>query len=353
MKLLTNQGDIQQAISRLKPSKIAVAYVGAGWEKYVSREHLKEIIVSPTEGSNPFAIEGLMAQLGDDNVFFLNKLHAKIYLGETSAVVGSCNLTYNGIGGGLQEAAVLLEDEKSLKELNAVFNQYKNNALALYPDWEAKIKQLKQLKLYFNRISEIRDNAIGNKVAHPIKSAEDIKIPTLRDYVYRGDTIHIVWYGSTSIRWNRDAIKKSMPETSSKIKPEQLFYDWTTILESDEIEVGAWVLNWKAKNDGIPYQRLGLSWVYVDNVIPHGHDGNKGDPYTKVAAQLRESNLRPQPFLLDGEVSSVLRAALALPQFSDLRSETDDDWHLAPADTVIPAFFKYVRQHYDELLNNK
>ena len=38
---------------------------------------LKEVIVSPTFGSNPEAVVNLAKRIGWDNVYFLNELHAK------------------------------------------------------------------------------------------------------------------------------------------------------------------------------------------------------------------------------------------------------------------------------------
>ena len=81
MKILI-ESEIQRAIRRCEPSKIAVAYIGTDWNTFVSDvESLGAIIVSPTLGSNPWAITDLAKQIGWDKIFFLDELHAKTYVG--------------------------------------------------------------------------------------------------------------------------------------------------------------------------------------------------------------------------------------------------------------------------------
>ena len=108
MTICSNAEQLRNALNKIKPTKIAVAYVGAGWENYILLEHLEEIIVSPTLGSNPFAIEEIMNKLGAEKVHFLDRLHSKLYLGKQSALLGSPNLSDNGFSdSGNLEAGVV------------------------------------------------------------------------------------------------------------------------------------------------------------------------------------------------------------------------------------------------------
>jgi len=50
MRICSNAEQLRNALNEIKPTRIAVAYVGAGWKNYISLEHLEEIIVSPTLG---------------------------------------------------------------------------------------------------------------------------------------------------------------------------------------------------------------------------------------------------------------------------------------------------------------
>ncbi len=80
MKVLI-ENDIQEAVSGCKPSKIAVAYIGADWQTFIpDPSRLESIIVSPTIGSNPWAIADLVKQIGWEKVAFLDELHAKTYI---------------------------------------------------------------------------------------------------------------------------------------------------------------------------------------------------------------------------------------------------------------------------------
>jgi phosphatidylserine/phosphatidylglycerophosphate/cardiolipin synthase-like enzyme len=147
MKILLNSKAIRSAISAVKPTKIAVAYVGQGWEKYVSDKHLTEIVLSPTFGSNPKAIRALIEKLTFAKVHFLDKLHSKIYIGMNSAFIGSANLSNNGMSdAGLFESGVLLDDQGLIDKLNAKFNEYRTMAKESYPTKEAKLKQLLALE---------------------------------------------------------------------------------------------------------------------------------------------------------------------------------------------------------------
>ena len=62
------------------PTHIAVAYVGRDWDQLIDCSQLKEIIVSPTLGTNPRAVDELVEKFGWEHVHFLDELHAKIYL---------------------------------------------------------------------------------------------------------------------------------------------------------------------------------------------------------------------------------------------------------------------------------
>ena len=114
IKLFTN--DIATAIAECSPEFIAVAYVGKDWSNFINASKLKKIIVSPTLGSNPYAIESIANLISWDKILFLDKLHAKIYIGKKHLVVGSSNLSKNGLtADGLNEA-VIKSDSKSLRE---------------------------------------------------------------------------------------------------------------------------------------------------------------------------------------------------------------------------------------------
>jgi hypothetical protein len=115
MMILTRKEDVRKQLKALKPSRIAVAYIGKDWQEYICPQDIDSIIVSPTIGSNPDAIVQLAEIVSYDRVFLLDRLHAKIYLGEDCALIGSFNLSRNGLGeGGLLELGNVVDQEKDL-----------------------------------------------------------------------------------------------------------------------------------------------------------------------------------------------------------------------------------------------
>lgn len=82
MMFLSSLAELQSALDKIQPRRVAVAYLGAGWRDYLSLHSLDEILVSPTLGSNPWALAGLLAEAercGRPRVYFLEALHAKLY----------------------------------------------------------------------------------------------------------------------------------------------------------------------------------------------------------------------------------------------------------------------------------
>lgn len=78
---LSSPADLQQAVQKIQPRRVAVAYLGEGWRDYLPMDRLDEIIVSPTLGTNPRALTDLMAEAkrnGRPRVYFLESLHAKL-----------------------------------------------------------------------------------------------------------------------------------------------------------------------------------------------------------------------------------------------------------------------------------
>ena len=146
--------DIANGIRLIKPRKIAVAFIGIDYEKYVDNECLKSldsIVISPTEGSNPKAISKLVNTIGWEKVHFLSRLHAKMYIGKNAAIIGSSNLSKNGLigdGSGLYEVCVKIE---SRDEVDEIFNEILNEAQEEFPDERSKQKALDGLYGIYNR----------------------------------------------------------------------------------------------------------------------------------------------------------------------------------------------------------
>ena len=339
MKILTEARQIRDALEEVEPTHIAVAYVGADWEDYISVNDLDEIIISPTHGSNPKAIESIMKKIGNENVYFLNELHSKIYIGSNYALVGSCNLTYNAMSGKkLLEVAILLDDDSSVSKLLGAFNEYKKLAEFQYPNFESKKKQLKELKEKWN-----------TSVQHGLVT-DNSGIPELSEYCSELDKIHIVWYpGAEKVIYNEESANNCMLDTKGRTI-EDYFREDYAFLEEDPIEPGDWILGWHITSKGCPSVKINfISWMYVHHVIPYGYAKTVDDPYTKLAGETDVLKKPNPPFNLDNSVTiQIIRDALMKPQFSALR-RSRVHWSLAPADKVTPSFIEYIKKRAREV----
>lgn len=118
---------------------LAVAYWGHG-----ATEKLGLLGAKPTRvvcdllsgGCNPFEIKRLRLALNDANqVRCFGGLHAKVYLTDKYAVVGSANASANGLGGegqiGTVEAAIQTDDVSAVTDAAAWFEQIWNNSLEI------------------------------------------------------------------------------------------------------------------------------------------------------------------------------------------------------------------------------
>jgi len=153
MKILTNYSLYKQAIKKIEANKVAVAYIGADYNQFINAKKLKEIIVSPTVGSNPYAISSLIKSIGISNVHFIDNLHSKLFIGQKGAIIGSANLSRNALGGtGLIELGVLFETKKELALVNRLFEEYKIKAKTLYKNSLSKEKQIENLYVSHNKL---------------------------------------------------------------------------------------------------------------------------------------------------------------------------------------------------------
>ncbi len=313
MKTLASARLIKNHLGKLKPTRVAVAYVGAGWKNYVDVATLKEIIVSPTLGSNPKAIEEMIAHLGIENVHFLSRLHAKIYLAAEQALIGSCNLSDNALTEGrLVEVAVAVNGGRTLAALNAIFETCKEEACKEFPKAEDKRKRLE--KLVLERSVAERDGLFGTNGT----------VPQIKSYSSKLDRIHVSWYQPMSgIQYEEG------------IDPDTIFSDSLFLREQDDIREGDWVLYWHACNDGMPRKNGDVGWLRVDDVISNAVKDN--EPYSKLVGE-RVKRVGSFPFKLDPRTKASIRQALTQKQFADLRSD-----YIAKSDPVIPRFLTYLK----------
>ena len=344
MELIKNS-DVANVISRIKPRKIAVAYIGIDYKKYIDLKNPLEIVVSPTVGTNPHAIKEIVNKIGWGSVHFLDNLHAKIYIGSESAAIGSFNLSENGFSvQGLEEIGVLVTEKDVLDSIDGEFNRLKNLACLAYKEQIDKEKKLEQL-------------LIRHKLAMEKGFIQEItKDRSFLDYVFVGEKDFYVMPFSflDGIQYNNAVIESKIPDLSYR---DGYLHDEiensTSILPGDSISQGDWILLWESTRLGNPKFRNGLpqnvKWLYVHHVIPNAQED---DHSTLVIQRLKKDSVTPPPpFNIDSrEFLLAFNDVIKRKEFNDFRySSSNDPWSVLPSLNKYAEFFPALKQ---EMLNN-
>jgi hypothetical protein len=320
MKLLHGT-KVKEALHELRANCIAVAYIGADWRSFIDPAALKEVIVSPTAGSSAEAIQELVGHLRWENVYFLDELHAKIYLGDEAAAVGSFNLTANGLSGhALSEAGVLIDDAAALTELHTLFEWYRAAAIKRYPNQVSKEKRLDVLRELNGKLGDAE-----------VTSRRSTRSKSLANFVpATGTDFYIGYYQDGETEINRQALRAAAPDvyTSESQDPDDFLANYLPFLKNDTVRPGHWLLMWHAGDEGeqrmdlVP-NKLEVSWMYVNSVIPTGaNDDPRG--YTKLAVQWKGARgIGSPPFKIGKSEKAALRALLASGDFPEFLPRVD------------------------------
>lgn len=325
MKILV-ENEIQQAICRCEPLKVAVAFIGIDWNTFVPDAHrLEAIIVSPTFGSNPGAIVDLVRKIGWDRVYFLDELHAKAYIGKVAAVIGSANLTRNGLSGeGLVELCVEVNGEESIKRVNKVFDELKRRANKQYPTIETKKVRLKELEKNWGA-------AVANRVIRNDDSQESLFV----DFELLGeDHFYVVGYQLVKCEYSENV----------KIV-ELLIKDDLHFGSSDEVEKNKWVFVWRMTDSSEPHKTAKPYWFYIHEVFKNGvvYDGCE---YSKLAIQRKDLNVPSPPFEITGEVAVAFKKVVQEEDIAKhLVQEDKDIFSLAGSLKGIPSLIRKMKEY--------
>jgi len=302
MKILTAQA-IATEIKRCAPQKIAVAYLGSDWRSFIaSPELLEYVILSPTFGTNPNAVSDLVREIGWEKIYFLDNLHAKVFLGAKRAVTGSANLTRNGLSGEvLTELCVCLSSQKSLLSLEKHLERWHKDARKQYPTTEAKKARL--LKL-----TDLWSQALTQSLIKP-----DVKSDMqFRDFKLLGNDHFYVTY------W-QDADCEYSPEVE---RIEHLIANYVSFAADDVVQKNRWVLSWNMTEKLIPSKRVKPCWLYIHELVENGIIDETD--YPTCAIQRKDLNLPPKPFELTSEVIDAFRHATVSPELESYFIQKDE-----------------------------
>ncbi|XCN73984.1 MAG: phospholipase D family protein [Candidatus Electrothrix aestuarii] len=288
MKIIFDS-EIAEAIEKCSPEYIAVAYIGKDWRQFIPKpSRLKSVIISPTLGTNPRAVTDMVNELGWDKIEFLDELHAKLYLGKSSAVTGSSNLTKNGLSGeGLQELCIATNNDSHLKKFKIFFDKMKVEASSSYPDIKKKKQKLNELYSVWNKA-----------VSHGL-AVQDQPVAKFEDFdLLSNDQFYITWYQNADCKHSDElqAIKEFID-------------DEIHFLPEDNIQKNKWVLMWRITNTDTADKRTNPRWLYIHELFKGGIT-ESNYKYTTAAIQRNDLEKPSEPFELTKDVINALKEAV-------------------------------------------
>ena len=340
--LMTDPNELSSTLRSIKPSHVAVAYLGSTWHEHLTDlDALEEIVVSPTIGSYPWALSDLMDKADEHNfkVLFSENLHAKLFIGKSACMIGSPNLSNNGFGGGLDEAAAFLEGAQNVQNAVRIFEGLKSGAVE---DCELQREIIEQLKEKWLRAR--RHNTLP-------KESGDRPEMSLTEWsqCQCGERVILTWYYPTGdLVLNTEGIKAEIPEYT-KGNPNDHFIDYLDFAADDDIRIGDWLLCWAATDKGQARRNKAypLVWMHVNKVIPNG----SGDPeheYSLLAVTLKDSiqdGVTP-PFAIDQVIERLVPDLLDSGKYEGLKLTDDHIWRVKDAERENLRFLDDLQKAY-------
>tara|TARA_R110002110_G_scaffold165257_1_gene365585 strand:+ start:351 stop:1364 length:1014 start_codon:yes stop_codon:yes gene_type:complete len=286
-----SNGDLSRKIKNLVAeggSRCAVAFVGKEAleiiPKYPSRN--TQVICNLLSGAtNPYAIVELMKRRNCE-VRRVDDLHAKVYLGDTRAIITSANLSANGLGyetvngiSGWQEAGYEVTDENKLKEIREWYK-------ALWRD---------SLEISDGDIEEAKERWFKHQGSRPSNKS-------FEEYVSSGGGGIMLAWATTERRWEHTESGRLAAKNLGKREEEVRAFidDAIEITEKDKglFKTGTWVL-WFSIDEGDELQVRGetLEWFQCGEYIHDAYKFSDEDYERPVVTRLSSNGA--QPFILD------------------------------------------------------
>lgn len=308
MKILSNYSQYRQALKEIDPYRIAVAYIGLDYSAYIKTKKIREFIVSPTVGSNPHAISSVIKSIGISNVYFIDNLHSKLYIGKKGAIIGSANLSRNALDEqGLLELGVLIDSEKDMKKVNQLFNEYKKIAKKLYTN--SSLKELRIAKLY---------NDHHKIILSFNKKLSNVPKRYFEDYVWGVDEpFKLSWYEflpEDVSSYNKKQFYKEFPGANWKDIYSNIWCDME-IPKGDKIDEGEWLLTFFLDKNS-KCKKTGLEWMFIDKKIKNAY---KKGYYPDSVLQLKNFRHSSPPFIIDRKFKSLFAEVINEDRYKSVR----------------------------------
>ncbi len=323
--------ELDQAIRDIASApapRCAVAFWGRGATKlFRTGERARLICNLRAGGTNPHEIEALLKD--GHEVRQNDALHAKVYIGGGRAVVGSANLSANGLGleaaevGHWIEAGVVIRD---LGEVSAWFE-----AVWRKPETRGITKaDARSAK----RLWENRRSCKPSLTSFRHFDVESDRLPL------------VVWHAPGETRVNFKSVEEQIGlkgEAAQRAVEDSIEVQGPA--EEPLLREGTWLLWWKLNADGTPSRRSPPTWLRCGRLVRSAARYGKERKWRDVV--LNEPGLAPEPFACDDErFVRVFREVISLPQFQALREEDYEPPFIPSRIGVMKRFWRELHNAY-------
>jgi hypothetical protein len=257
-------------------------------------------------------------------------LHAKTYIGKKSAVIGSANLTSNGLSGEvLVELCVEVSSKDSLKKLNDTFENLRERAHRRYPTTDSKKARLKELEKIW-----------GAAVANRIVTTNEIGAPAFSDFELLGeDHFYVLWYKPVNCEYSEDV--KAI---------QSLMADDIHFAANDNVEKNKWALVWRIIDSSRPHGTAKPRWLYIHEIFDNGVI-DKGYEYPKCAIQRKDLDVPPPPFEITNDVATAFKKAVQDNEVAEYLIQGDRPFSLADSLQGVPLLISKMKEYLANRVN--
>ncbi len=220
IKFVSEEGNskaVYKVLSGKKPLRCAVAFWGeSAWEFFKQSNQIVKIICNLESGAtNPFLIKKLLAKK-NFQIKTKENLHAKVYLTECRAIVGSSNVSANGLSledeeiRGYIEASIVTNDKNVLKSIGDWFESQWESACEITDE----LLEQSEKRWRNRRISRL------NKIARENKKISLLEALKNNAHIFKNRNIFLFIYRlsvSPEAMDKFSEVKKKMQSSSSSI----------------------------------------------------------------------------------------------------------------------------------------
>ena len=294
------------------------------------QQDVKVICNLSSGGTNPYVIAE-MIEFGV-STRQLDRLHAKVYIGNGHAIVSSANASANGLGLENTEQSHWYETGVHLNNIKVV------------SEWFDK------LWIQSNEISSIDIKVAIEKwrlrrANRPTVSFADFKIDP-------GQSPLINWSGNEDWEVCEGNVKRQLGYYNNLVEKR---IDYGIEIEAEEdialLKPGTWVLNWQRTRRGYPNNRVKPWWVCLGPIVRDGfvYLNDKSKP---LSVALEAEHSPPVPFNASDPIFiKALREVISEDIYLDLRTDDYTGAWFAPRTQLMGKLWVDLKLKYRKLAN--